>query len=332
MPPRPEGPEPFLRGCAWRAGAGTPYPRADPRDAGRLPQDTWGTAQIPASVRFELVGDADGVEIAYRTTTDDLGYRGDGAGRTFSLWQGEAKVSEAPASLGEGTAELVLGPPADGPAIVYLPEGMRPLVTSLQGIGGAIEPAPVQPRWLAYGDSLAEGWVASEPALAWPAIAGRRHHLDAHNLGYAGAARGELASAEQLAGLDRADVISITHGTNCWTRTPHSAGQMRENTLAFLDVVRQGHPEVPIVLASPVVRPDAEATPNRLGATLVDLRRAMEEAAEQWATGDERFTLVPGGDVLTADHLADGIHPGDEGHQVLAAVFGEAVAKAVQVA
>ena len=33
-----------------------------------------------------------------------------------------------------------------------------------------------------------------------------------------------------------------------------------------------------MVVASPVLRPDAEATPNRLGATLVDLRAAMEEA------------------------------------------------------
>jgi lysophospholipase L1-like esterase len=148
-------------------------------------------------------------------------------------------------------------------------------------------------------------------------------------MGYAGSARGEIVSAEHVAALD-ADVISITHGTNCWTRIPFSAEMMRANTTAFLDVVRQGHPETPVVVASPVVRPDAESTPNRLGATLADLRAAMEDVAHRRIdAGDKRLTLVPGGDIIGADLLADGIHPGDEGHRVLADVIGGAVREAL---
>ena len=329
MTARPEQPEPFLRGCCWPAGAGTPYPRANPADVSRLPADTWATAQIPATVRLEFIGDAEAVEIAYRTATDELGYRCDGAGRTFSLFQGGEKVAEVPAVLGDGLARLAVRPGED--AVVYLPEGMKPVVLSMTAAAGAIEPAPAQPRWLAYGDSLAEGWVATEPAAAWVALAGRRYHLDVHNLGYAGAARGEVVSAEQLASVEGPAVISITHGTNCWTRVPFSAGLMWETTAAFLAVVRQGHPEVPIVVASPVVRPDAEGTANRLGATLADLRAAMEGATrERIDGGDEHLTLVPGGEVLTPDLLPDGIHPGDEGHRVMAEVFGGAVRRAVE--
>ena len=92
MPARPEQPEPFLRGCAFRAGPGVPYPRADARDAGRLPADTWATATIPATVRLEFVGDAEALEITYETTTDDLGYRGDGASRLFEVWRGGERV------------------------------------------------------------------------------------------------------------------------------------------------------------------------------------------------------------------------------------------------
>ena len=172
------------------------------------------------------------------------------------------------------------------------------------------------------GDSVAEGWVASGPALAWPAIAGREQGLDVVNMGYAGAARGELASAEQIAALD-ASVISISHGTNCWTRTPHSVDMMRAAVAAFIDVVRQGHPETPIVVVSPVLRPDAETTPNRLGASLSDLRAAMEEAA-----AERDVVLVPGRDLIGPDELADGIHPDDEGHRILAQVIGAEVAKA----
>jgi lysophospholipase L1-like esterase len=135
-----------------------------------------------------------------------------------------------------------------------------------------------------------------------------------------------------VAGL-AADVISISHGTNCWTRTPHSAGMMLETTRAFLDIVRQGHPETPVVVASPVLRPDAEATPNRLGATLADLRAAMEEAVRlRLDAGDDNLVLVPGAGVITAEQLADGIHPGDAGQARLAEVFGAAVVTALRAA
>ena len=170
--------------------------------------------------------------------------------------------------------------------------------------------------------------MASAPALAWGAIVARRHGLDLVNLGYAGAARGEIPCAEAVAGL-AAEVISISHGTNCWTRTPHSAGMMFETTRAFLDIVRQGHPVTPVVVASPVLRPDAEATPNRLGATLADLRAAMEAAVRlRLDAGDDNLVLVPGADVITAEQLADGIHPGDAGQARLAEVFGAAVVTA----
>jgi lysophospholipase L1-like esterase len=101
-------------------------------------------------------------------------------------------------------------------------------------------------------------------------------------------------------------------------------------TRAFLSIVRQGHPATPIVVASPVVRPDAEQTPNRLGATLPDLRRAMEQATlERIDDGDKRLWFVDGTDLLTPEQLGDGIHPADDGHQVLAATIGERVREAL---
>jgi len=318
-------PEPFIRGCAFKGTSSVPYPRADPADT-RIPRDTWQTAQLPVGVRLELTGEADAVDIAYVTATEDLGYRGDGAGHTFSLWRAGTLVDEEKAEFGEGRVRLAMGGwPGDERATVYLPEGMKPTIKSLSGVGGRIEAAPAdQPRWIAYGDSVAEGWVASGPALAWPAIAGRQFGLDVVNMGYAGASRGEVASAEQIAALD-ADVISITHGTNCWTRTPHSLDMMLAAVAAFIDTVRQGHPDTPIVVVSPVVRPDAEATPNRFGATLGDLRHAMEEEARH-----RDVVVISGADLISADNLADGIHPDDEGHRILAEAIGKEVAAVVR--
>ena len=307
-------PGPFLRGVAFPGVRGVPYPRAKPDDAPRLPLDTWHQAQIPVGVRLELLGRE--VELAYRTVTDELGYRGDGAGRTFAVWRGDELVDEEKADLGEGRVTLRLGE-GDGPAAVYLPEGMRPEILE---VAGDVEPAPSQPRWVVYGDSVAEGWIASGPALAWPAIAGRKQLFDIVNMGYAGAARGEIASAEQVAEM-AADVVTIAYGTNCWVRTPHSAALVEAGFAAFLDVVRAGHPQTPIVVVSPVVRPDAETTPNKLGATLRDIRAAIEGVAE--ARGD--VTLVRGLDILAARLLGDGIHPDDDGHRAMADAIGPVV-------
>jgi lysophospholipase L1-like esterase len=312
-------PAPFVRGVAFAGTTSVPYPRADPADAARLPLDTWHASQIPAGVRLEFDTDAPEVEIAYVTTTDDLGYRGDGAGRTFALWRHLKPVSEDKAVLGEGVARLACGDAPEHRCIVYLPEGMKPRITGIEAIGGSVRPPTPRPTWIAYGDSVAEGWIASAPAFSWTAIAAREQALDVINMGYAGAARGEIVSAEQIASLT-ADVISLTHGTNCWTRTPHSAGLFGESVRAFLDVVRRGHPVTPIIVASPVLRPDAERTPNKLGATLADLRTAMEDVVQE--RSDPNIRLVRGRDLIDEGMLGDGIHPNDDGHQRLAAVLG----------
>jgi lysophospholipase L1-like esterase len=242
-------------------------------------------ACIPSGVRVELTGSGD-VKIELEGTDEDL------------TWV--------------EVGERVIG---------YLPlvAGAR-----VAAIDGDIAPAPLQPRWLAYGDSITEGWITSTPAAAWPAVAGRSLGLDAINMGYAGAARGEIVSAEHLAELD-ADVITVAHGTNCWTRTPHTAAQVAEGMRAFLDVVRQGHRDTPIVVVSPIVRPDAETTPNRLGATLVDLRTAIEDVAAE----RDDVALVPGLPLVAPEQLPDGIHPADEGHAAIAAAVAPVIEKAM---
>ena len=319
---RPEQPEPFLRGCAWPASEDVPYPRCDPGPQGlRLPADTRAVAALPVGVRLELVGEPDFIELRYRTETADLGYRGEGAGTRFVTFRGEQRLDAVDAVLGEGSARLKVGS-GDGPCVVYLPEGMRPTVLELSGAGGEIRPAPVGPRWLCYGDSITEGWCASEPAAAWPHVAARRLGLDVVNLGYAGAARGEVASAEEIAALP-ADVISLSHGTNCWTRTPHSAELFAEGLRTFLTIVRSGHPETPIVAVSPLLRADAEGTPNRLGATLADLRAAFERVIEKRRNaGDEALIGVAGLSLLPAERFPDGIHPDDSGHEGLSEALG----------
>ncbi len=132
-------------------------------------------------MRLEVSGDATHLDVEYHTATDELGYRGAGAGTAFDVWRGGRRIDEQPGVVGRGRVRLAIRADCidgDG-AIAHLPEGMKPSIITISGIGGEIEPAPPQPRWLAYGDSIVEGWIASGPAGAWPAIAARRHSVEA---------------------------------------------------------------------------------------------------------------------------------------------------------
>ncbi|MET9322108.1 GDSL-type esterase/lipase family protein [Streptomyces sp. NPDC003038] len=314
-----------MRGVAW-LDKGRPV-RADPADAMRLPWDTGERAAVPIGVRLEFATEAArAVEIRYRAIlpgpTDALRDLAHG----FALWDRHGVVTEVftdPAAESVVRIELRGG---HGPFTIHPPETQSPLILGLRGIGGPLTPAPPAPRWVVHGDSITEGWWSTRPAHGWPAVTGRALGWDAVNLGYAGAARGELAVAEQLAGLP-ADVLTLAFGTNCWTGVPFSAPLLYETTRTFLDLLRQGHPRTPLLLVSPVLRPDAERTPNRLGATLGALRDAMERATrERIAAGDDRLAVLPGRGLLGPEHLADGLHPNDAGHRVL----GLAVAAALR--
>jgi len=319
---RPEQPEPFLRGCVFPAVTDAPYPRHDPAGADYLPADVWDAAQLPVGVRLEMVGTARTIRVWYKTTRASLGYRGESAGCSFVAYRGGQKVAAADAVMGEGMAELALSGRPELPVTVYFPEGMQPIVTGVAGVEETMVPAPLQPRWLAYGDAVTQGWLASAPAMAWPAVAGRKLGLDVCNLGYAGTARGETTSALMMAETP-AEVVSIAFGLNNWSRVPHTTGLMSEEVRCFLSVVRAGHPEIPIVVVSPTARPDAEDSPNRVGATLAELRLAMEEAVLDLSADDEMLFLVHGRSVVDPEDLEDGIYPGDEGHRRLAAAVSK---------
>jgi lysophospholipase L1-like esterase len=313
-------PKPFLRGVAWWDGD-RPV-RADPAHADRLPWDTWERAKIPVGVRLEFTAqDAEAVEVRYSTPDP-----GPGAPVfVFSLLEGDALRAEVPAEPGDDVVATIGLPPGGGLFTLHLPDSLVPTVHGVRALGGTLAPAPELPRWLVYGDSITEGWGATRPALAWPAVAGRALGLDTVNLGYAGAARGELACAEQLAGLD-GTLLTTAFGSNCWSRVPFSPGLIHETVRAFVALVRNSHPHTPVLVVSPVLCPEAEDTPNAVGATLGDLRDGVERAVGALvASGDRHIALLPGGPLLAPGQLADGLHPDDSGHARLAGAFADAV-------
>ena len=147
-----------------------PYPRAKPEGAmGRLPMDTWAMASIPAGVRLELVGDASEIDVRYSCAHASFGYLGGGEGHEFVVWRGGERVAVVDAEEGEHTVRLPWAPAPTRPSSTCRSAWARRSSRS-PASAASIAPAPAQPRWLCYGDSIAEGWVVTAPG---PGVARR---------------------------------------------------------------------------------------------------------------------------------------------------------------
>lgn len=322
----------LLRGALFPPLPGIAYPRlALERPVSRLPIDVWASATLPVGLRLAFESDARSVIVRYQRCASDpvqadaiamtKSLRAD-YGAQLELWDPVRRLVARPIDGERGQSEMPLS--GDGSFTVYMPE-LEPIrIDSVEAIGGAIVPRPLRPVWLAYGDSITEGWSASSPALCWPSAAARALDLDLVNLGFSGAGRGEVVVAQALASLP-ADIVTVAFGTNCWSRIPHSAGLFKEALRAFLDILQAGQKRQRILGISPIVRPDAESTPNALGLTLGSLRAIFEEEFTNRARNDPGlYALRSGHSLISQDDLTDGVHPNDAGHnKIAAAVISE---------
>ncbi|MFJ9563912.1 GDSL-type esterase/lipase family protein [Streptomyces fuscichromogenes] len=311
-------PERFLRGVlpgvSWTADGS----RLSAAVSAKLTADTVRAARIPAGLHLAFTGPVSTVELTV-SVGERTGVPAPALPEAFLVRVPGGPARWVPLPADGGVVRVAL-PDRDPDHVVrvYLPESVEVAVVGLAG-DRRPEPAPRGPRWVVYGDSVTQGWSVTAPGLAWPSRVADALGLDLVNLGFAGAARGELPTADAVAASGAA-AVALAWGTNAYTSLPTSAARIAETMRLYLTVVREGLPEAPIVVVSPIVRPDGEDTPNRFGDTLADLRAALEEAVRGFAeaTGDPRVTLVPGRDLVPAELLVDGIHPGDEGHRVFA--------------
>jgi lysophospholipase L1-like esterase len=294
----------------------------------RWAADTVQASRVPAGIRLGFSGDAEAIEVDVQTD-DLLGLATPADHGEFTVYVAGQRRGAAPVAAGSRTTARIDLPERDpdAPVEIHLPERYEPRIFGVRALGGAAEPLDLSKRWVAYGDSITQGWTSTDPGAAWAATTARSTGFDLLNLGFAGAARGELPLAAHLAATP-ADVISLAWGTNCWAQIEMDVPYIRELMRLFLGMVRRGHPDTPILVITPVIRPAAEETGNGSGATLAELRLGLEDAvhAFQGQHGDAQLHLLPGADLITADQLdPDGIHPNDAGHAAIGAAAAAAL-------
>jgi lysophospholipase L1-like esterase len=171
---------------------------------------------------------------------------------------------------------------------------------------------PFALTWLAYGDSITQGMVGTQPVLTWTSRVARSLNAKLTNVGVGGATlRAELALtvADTPAGL-----ITVSYGGNDWNQDIR-ASRYGENAQALIAALRRQHPRTPIVLTSPLPCFRRPAR-NGKGETHTVFRKALESAAR----GHEQVHVLDGYALLPADeaYYHDGIHPNDPGMTHLA--------------
>jgi len=115
--------------------------------------------------------------------------------------------------------------------------------------------------WLHHGSSISHGSNAASPATTWPALAATAAGVDLVNLGFSGNALLDPFTARALRDTP-ADLISVKLGINVVNADLMRLRAFGPAVHGFLDTIRDGHPDTPLVVVSPLYCPIHERTPG----------------------------------------------------------------------
>lgn len=207
------------------------------------------------------------------------------------------------------------------------------------------------PRWVHYGSSISQGSNAVSPTGIWPVIASRMAGMDLMNLGLSGNAMLDPFVARTIRDTP-ADLISLKIGINVVNSDLMRARAFVPAVHGFLDTIREGHPDKPLLLISPIYCPIHETTPGpgafdlpsleegkivfratglpnevRAGKlTLKIIRKHLQAIVEQRSGRDRSIFYLDGLKLFAErDHhrfpLPDRLHPDGETHELIGRRF-----------
>ncbi|MFH9347998.1 SGNH/GDSL hydrolase family protein [Kitasatospora sp. NPDC017646] len=342
----------------------------------RLPR--WVRREFPDEFLTAMAAQPSGVRLAFRTRartvelevrctrTSYVGFPPRPAAH-FELVVDGRLAGRAAASGGHlrvvdlttGTAELRPGPPgtvrfADLPAgdkdvELWLPYQEVAELIALR-TDAPVEAAPQRGRrvWVHHGSSISHGSDAAGPTGTWPVLAATAGGVDLVNLGFGGNALLDPFVARVIRDTP-ADLISVKLGINLVNTDLMRLRAFTAAVHGFLDTIRDGHPEVPLLVVSSVFCPLHEDTPGPLVTDVADGRprfRAGGDPAEvalgrltlgvirtelaritgRRSAWDPNLHYLDGRELYgPADHdelpLPDGVHPDQPGHRRIAERF-----------
>lgn len=283
----------FLRGHAELVEEdGRLVPRRLP--AGPLHPRLDDVARLPAGVRLEFGTDAR--EFGWDVKTD-----------------GNIDVVVDGKLVSRARTVRVEGLPAGRKRVrIWLPQSSHASLGKLV-VPGETTAVPEGPRWIAYGSSITQCRLAAGPSETWPALVATELGWSLRCLGFAGECHLDPVVARYIRDTE-ADVISLCVGVNIHGAATFSARSLGPALEGFVRTIRDGHPDTPILLTTPLHAPGRERQSNALGLTLADVRAEVANAAHG-------LPVVAGPSILgpaDAGLLADGLHPDAAGYRLIA--------------
>jgi hypothetical protein len=262
---------------------------------------------------------------AFRLDFDQIGMKGVEPECVWDVFVNGSLHSRHTIPSGKNASLSVQDLPAENKEItVYLPTNAHPCLAGLAADAPVDRAAEPTIRWITHGSSLTHCRSAAGPGETWPAIVARAKGWHFRNLGFAGQCKFDPVVARTIAKLP-ADRISLCLGIN----TALGLYSLRTWVPAiegFLMTVRDGHPETPLLIITPILSPPRETwdeEPCRIG--LQTMRHLLAESVEKFrAAGDHHIHLFDGlrligpGDEST---MPDELHPDADGIRLMADRF-----------
>jgi lysophospholipase L1-like esterase len=205
---------------------------------------------------------------------------------------------------------------------VIWPYGTQIVFNALRLEGGhqrLLAPPPTRPahRYVAYGDSITQGYYASAGTThTYPDQVARKKGWSVVNMGFGGETT--VPSDGTAVGLLNGSTVTFAIGTNDWgTSKPLAAFVSDYN--ALLDAVRALQPSVPLYSLTPIWT-GVEASPNAQGLYLHDYRQAITQIVQQRRLTDPNLHLIDGLTLVPNQlrYFVDGLHPNDAGFALYA--------------
>ncbi len=238
---------------------------------------------------------------------------------------------------------------------IWLPHHETVELVALRADAPVAPLATTSPQWVHHGSSISHGSDAASPSTTWPALAAAHGGVELLNLGFGGSAMLDPLTARTMRDLP-ADLLSLKIGINVVNADAMRLRAFVPAVHGFLDTVREGHPDTPFLLVTPLLCPIHEDTPGpgaldpdamaqgrvafvatgdpaevsagRL--TLRVIREALAGVVAQRAPDDPHLHLLDGlalyGEADAARlPLPDALHPDAETHRLIGERFAEQV-------
>ncbi len=175
--------------------------------------------------------------------------------------------------------------------------------------GPQVESPRVEKPIVMYGTSILQGGCASRPGMAFTSIISRRLDREVINLGFSGNAFLDMEIASLMASVEDPAIYVFDYVPNA------SADLIREKGEAFFRIVRDAHPDVPVLFLE-----DPHFSGYGLDAhitTEIDRKNAAQRELfdKLRSQGEKRIYYLPSEDEIGYDGEAfvDGIHFTDLG-------------------